>query len=177
MNILEENPDLLRSIFDYDDGNLIWKNPTNSKIYVGDLAGWIQPKGYLYIMYYGASCAGHRLIYTMHHGIIPDGLTIDHKNRNKYIGLFGKLQYDNHIDNLRLATLSEQKCNQKTYANNTTGHKGIIWYKSSNLWVAQINKDRKVYKKYFQDLDKAVEWRKSMEVQLHEDFTGDLFTP
>jgi hypothetical protein len=46
--------------------------------------------------------AAHRLIYIMLDLDLPDGMEIDHRNRNPF---------DNRIENLRISTPSQNKCN------------------------------------------------------------------
>ncbi len=65
---------------------------------------------------------------------LPPG-QVDHKNQNKL---------DNQRGNLRSATNSQNKANGKLYANNTSGYKGVTWYKSTNKWHAQITAFGKV---------------------------------
>src|SRR5437762_1298651 len=54
---------------------------------------------------------------------------LDHKDRN-YL--------NNQIDNLRSATISQNKINSKLQRNNTSGFKGVCFYKARNKWVAYI---------------------------------------
>lgn len=49
---------------------------------------------------------------------IPEGFVLDHKE--------GK---SNDIDNLRLATVSQNAQNSKLMSNNTSGHKVLSWLK------------------------------------------------
>ena len=41
---------LLKTLFTYEDGNLIWKNPVSNKCKVGTIAGYVRPpQNYRYI--------------------------------------------------------------------------------------------------------------------------------
>lgn len=76
----------------------------------------------------------HRILYEMFVGIIPDGMCIDHKDRN---GL------NNSLDNLRLSTQSTNVANQKTRSHRK--YKGVYKTKS-NMWeCATSYKSKRVY--------------------------------
>ena len=68
-------------------------------------------------------------------GYIRHKLT-DHKNGN---GL------DNRRHNLRPATFAQNNHNRQLAANNTSGYKGVYWFKRTTKWVARIM----VHGKYF----------------------------
>lgn len=57
-----------------------------------------------------------RVIWELHNGPIPYGLEIDHKDLNSK---------NNRIENLRLATKSQNQCNTALRADNSTGFKGV----------------------------------------------------
>ncbi len=59
----------------------------------------------------------------------PEGVQVDHRNGN---GL------DNRRHNLRLADNSQQQANTWLSVNNTSGYKGVSWYKTTGKWRAQI---------------------------------------
>ena len=80
-------------------------------------------------------------------------------------------EYDNidHIDrtplnncrtNLRFATHSEQTINQGMRRNNTSGVKGVYWYKTRNKWHVQINRK---HVGYYETFEKACEARAQAE--------------
>jgi hypothetical protein len=75
----------------------------------------------------------HRVAWFYVHGSWPTQL-IDHKNQNKL---------DNRIDNLREATISQNRQNMTKYKSNTSGHKGVHWQKAARKWHAQISVDKK----------------------------------
>lgn len=62
-------------------------------------------------------------------------LEIDHKDRN---GL------NNQRLNLRSATDKQQKENQRTYKNNTSGYRGVCWEKGKSKWRAKIQHNGKL---------------------------------
>lgn len=67
--------------------------------------------------------------------------------------------------NCRWATYSQQNTNKRTPKNNTSGVKGVAWYKPTNRWVAYINMDKKrVTIGYYTDKEEAATARKLAEV-------------
>lgn len=69
----------------------------------------------------------HTLSSGRYSGEIPEGFVLDHKE--------GK---SNDIDNLRLATVSQNAQNSKLMSNNTSGHKGVELTKGG-LWRVRIS--------------------------------------
>lgn len=60
----------------------------------------------------------------------PKGMQVDHRDGN---GL------NNTSYNLRLATHQQNQRNKRLQRNNTSGFKGVSWYKKESLWVANIS--------------------------------------
>lgn len=133
------NPDFLRSCFDYDElyGDLIWRTrpryhfPTdgshgawNAK-YPGRRAGTALDTGYLAVQISGAPYLVHRIVWHMHYGDTPDEL--DHINNDPC---------DNRIFNLRPATRSQNRRNQKRKRKNSTSqYLGVS--RQDGGWVAK----------------------------------------
>lgn len=61
-------------------------------------------------------------------GTPPEGLVIDHINRDKL---------DNRIINLRFVSQKINMSNTGMFSTNTSGYKGVTWDKRSSRWVAQ----------------------------------------
>ena len=77
----------------------------------------------------------------------PKGMVIDHINHN---GL------DNRRENLRICTRAENSRNRGKQKNNTSGYKGVCWYKRDKKWRAQIKKDsKKIHIGYFDIIEDA----------------------
>jgi len=79
----------------------------------------------------------------------------DHINRNSF---------DNRKFNLRICSQTENILNSKISKNNTSGFKGVYWFKPIKKWCAYItyHKKRKCLG-YFEDIQKAVKARKQFE--------------
>jgi hypothetical protein len=139
--------DTLKDMFDYrEDGNLIRKHATmGNGNYAGKTVGWADNKGYVSTKIHGASYRVHRLIWMWHYGELPEQL--DHINGCKS---------DNRIENLRLASNSENMMNRKTFKNNSSGCKGVSWHQKNQKWFVyvDVNKRRKNIG-YFDDLELA----------------------
>lgn len=77
----------------------------------------------------------HRQIWSIANGPIPDGLTIDHKNQSTL---------DNRLENLRLATYSQQHANRRRLRTATSPYQGVVYFPEKHnpylkkRWHAQI---------------------------------------
>lgn len=60
---------------------------------------------------------------------MPEGMEIDHINRNRS---------DNRECNLRLVTRAENIANKACNKNSSSGWKGVGWHKASKKWRARI---------------------------------------
>jgi hypothetical protein len=90
----------------------------------------------------------HRMIWENYKGSIPAGFEIDHINGNRK---------DNRLANLRLVTRRQNAENrQKAHKGNTSGVKGVSWYKRYGQYVAQICVDgKRITLGYRKTLDEA----------------------
>lgn len=122
----------LMDILDYNPktGNFVWKLSMGKKVHAGDRAGTIDDKGYIVIRARRKAHKAHRLAWLFVYGSLPPGL--DHKNR---------VRCDNRIDNLRIATPSQNAANRKCRSG---GLKGACFTKGR--WQAGATKNgRSVY--------------------------------
>ncbi len=123
---------------------LVWRGGTSR---VGTEAGWIN-QGRRHIEWCGRTYHAHRLAWLYVHGIWP--LTeIDHINGDPL---------DNRIENLRLATRSQNNCNSKRRSDNHSGRKGVSWYTRYGLWKATVSvHGKRKHLGYFGSVDAAAE--------------------
>lgn len=119
----------LRDFFDYRDGHLVRKISTSPQAKAGAIAGCLTGNGYLTIMVDRKAYLAHRLVWLWHHGSFPI-TEIDHINR---------IKTDNRIENLRVATRSQNGCNKLAMRTNSSGYKGVSYHKAARAWSAQIH--------------------------------------
>ena len=127
--------DRLRELLDYDPatGIFTWRVARNSRIKAGSVAGGFQ-YGYARIRVDDMLYRSHRLAWLHVYGTWPSG-EVDHRDGVKH---------NNAIDNLRIATDSQNRANIGVQANNHSGIKGVGRRKSGK-WRAQIMVNKKAY--------------------------------
>jgi hypothetical protein len=104
--------------------------------------------GYDATLFNGVYKKVHTLLWILHHGDIPEGVTIDHINR---------IRDDNNIENLRLATPSVQARNRSSFKN------GISYNQKVGKYTARVSlKGERFYLGFYtsqenaeQDVEKA----------------------
>lgn len=100
--------------------NTRWANKTAGSL--------IKATGYIEISLNKKHYLAHRLCYFHYHGYMPEN-QIDHKDR---------IRTNNRILNLREATQQCQNRNAGMLSNNTSGVKGVSFYRERKKWIAQI---------------------------------------
>ena len=153
--------DVLHSLFEIKEGILY--NKTQRKMQPAGIEAGCQKGRYRWVKINHQRYAVHRIIFFMTHGYCSE--YIDHIDNN---GL------NNKPENLRPATLSENKCNQKIYKSNTSGVKGVYWLESKKKWVAQIgfNNRRKTLGR-FETKELAAECVSLARQTLHGNFANN----
>ncbi|MGC2784209.1 MAG: HNH endonuclease signature motif containing protein, partial [Roseiarcus sp.] len=121
----------LHRLLDYDPetGLFRYRAVRAQCIYVGDIVGYIHNNnGYVYIIIDNAQYLAHILAWIYVHGYRPD--EIDHDNT---------IKNDNRLINLRECTTSQNSYNKAARVDNTSGYKGVYYYKPNNKWQAAIS--------------------------------------
>lgn len=127
--------ELVRELFDYKDGQLIWKVSPCQMPMMGKIAGTtraIKNKKVVSIGVKGKPFFAHRLIFLWHHGYMPK--EIDHEDRNTL---------NNRIENLRAATRCENVRNRGSYKNSLSKYVGVTKGKNKAKWMAAGSIDGK----------------------------------
>lgn len=121
--------DLANELFWYRDGELYWKKKRSNRCKSGAV-GVRAPNGYINI---GVRVAGkprtagaHQVVWVMHGGSIMDDLEIDHIDRDRA---------NNRIENLRQATVSQNRAN-KVSAHG--GWKGVYRCHNGRGWRVKL---------------------------------------
>jgi hypothetical protein len=88
------------------------------------------------------SISMHRMIMNT-----PDNMDTDHINHNTL---------DNRRCNLRICDKFQNNQNRSISKNNTSGRKGVAWYKRYGKWRVQIQfNNKKIHVGYYDDIDDA----------------------
>ena len=109
----------------YEDGELFSIAPRKG-VKIGKKVGNIHKTGYVMFRFDYKLFYVHRVIWEMHNCKIPDGLFVDHIDRDKT---------NNRIENLRLATPKENSRNNSA--------NGFCWIRKRNSFLARIFIDGK----------------------------------
>lgn len=107
----------------------------------------------------------HRVLWALAYGDWP-GEEVDHIDGNRL---------NNRIDNLRLASASENHRNQKRSTNNTSGVTGVSWYKPYGKWrtTISVGGGRSKHLGYFDNIeDAAAAWEKARQYYGYHDNHG-----
>lgn len=119
-------------LYDPEAGHFAWRQQRGNRIKVGSRAGAINTEGYVIIRVDRIEHRAHRLAFLFMTGETP--AIIDHINGNRA---------DNRFSNLRAATPLINSINCKMRKTNTSGHKGVSFFKASGRWQASIRVNRK----------------------------------
>jgi len=149
--------DLLHELFEYRDGELLWKVGGNGRR-IGMVAGAVNRDGYRRIKINYKLYAVHRLIWVMH-GNKPAQF-VDHINGD---------QLDNRIENLRAATHSQNCMNRRQRSDNKSGIKGVM--RKKDKWYGCVTLNYKVYPAgYFDHKEDAAAAVAKLRKELHGEF-------
>lgn len=144
--------DELRRRLNYDPqtGEFRWKVRAGRGL-PGMIAGTAHNRGYWQIRVCDELHLAHRLAWLMTYGEWP-AEDIDHINGDKR---------DNRIANLRAASRSQNMANKGPNRNNTSGYKGVWYFKRTGKWMAGFRKDgRSIHVGCFDTPEEAAEARR-----------------
>jgi hypothetical protein len=112
---------------------LFWEKTTAKQVKVGEEAKSIDSRGYKIVRFKGRLYQTHRVIWFLVNKEQPPKV-LDHINNDRL---------DNHIENLREVTYSQNSHNAKIRTDNKSGVKGVHWNKKNNNWVVQVRANNK----------------------------------
>lgn len=154
--------DLIKSRLRYnkDTGAFTWAE-SRGKWKAGDVSSSVNSLGYCRVKVDGVSYLAHRLAWAFVYGDFPES-DIDHVNG---------IKTDNRIENLRLATRSENQCNRGKHLNNKSGFKGVNWNQSVKKWAARcMVNGKRTHIGYFDDAALAAAAYQQVAASLHGSF-------
>jgi len=155
----------VQELLEYRDGDLHWKPRTLSRnrpsVLNGKKVGCPNGSGYLTMVHDKRKYYLHQLVFLMHHGYIPSN--IDHIDGNGS---------NNRIENLRLATVSENMYNTKINTKNTSGFKGVHFNKQKQKWQAKLWVRGEQIARVFQSKELAVEFMELFREMAHGQFAN-----
>jgi hypothetical protein len=149
----------LKELIDYDaeTGVFTWIQSPRNNIPSGSIAGSIDSKGYVRILYKKKLYLGHWLAWFFVYNKWPDN-ELDHINGNPT---------DNRICNLRDVTRKQNMENKKVYKNSKTGYAGVTWHSRDKKWNVRIGHyGKRISIGYFDNLDDAIQARIKFENKL-----------
>lgn len=130
---------VVRELLHYDrhTGIFTWAVDRTGGTKAGMRAGYLAGGGHIQISILGKPHYAQRVAWLLTYGAWPpDDLDVDHEDGDKT---------NNAIKNLRLATPSENAANaHKLRRNNTSGFRGVSFYKLTGRWTAKINVNRRL---------------------------------
>jgi hypothetical protein len=145
---------------DAETGRIFWKKKIAKKVVVGEEAGTKRKDGYKRVNLFGQPYLVHRVVFSMRYGYCKDEL--DHINGDPS---------DNRLENIRAVTRSQQNMNRGINSNNTSGYKGVYWFKPTSCWQVRIKVEGKyISLGYFKDIEKAAEAYKIGAEQHHKEY-------
>jgi len=128
------NQEYLKQLFDYQNGQLVWKVQKAKRTKIGSIAGAVNTdchgQHYKIVEIDSKSYKIHRLVFMYHYGYLPS--QVDHIDGNRL---------NNCIENLRETTASQNALNGKFRKSNTTGYKNV--FKDKSKWRVQLCIDGK----------------------------------
>ncbi len=162
------NQEQARYYFDYCPETGVLTNRVKRPPYahVGAVAGICRSDGYLMIWVRPHRVLAHRLIWIWNFGAIPDGMQIDHIDNDRT---------NNRLSNLRLALPIQNHVNSLIRSDNTSGVKGVSYWKNSKgvwRWRSRVRLNGKEYCSYHDEKDQAISACNRRRAIVHGEFAN-----
>ena len=153
------------SVVEYDEntGVFTWVHACRKPFLRGRRADREGANGYRYLKIGQRNWSASRLAYELAFGEIPDGLEIDHINRDNT---------DNRASNLRVVT-REQNLANREFSKNQVGFVGVSLHSQSGLFRAR----HKGKVAYFETPEEAAEHYKKMKAESDKETFGGNVPP
>jgi hypothetical protein len=132
-NITQEELKALLS-YEPETGLFRWKVKPNRRIMIGQIAGRIC-QGRRSIRIDGVDYLASRLAWLYVKGVLPESF-VDHRDTNPA---------NDRIDNLRLASPSQNSWNMSAMRNNKSGYKGVFFCNKTRKFLARIAANNKTH--------------------------------
>ena len=153
--------DQLKSIFEYDNGNLIWKRRAANGRYdtqfntrfSGKIAGGFDAYGYLKVAINKGQYFVHKIIFFMINGQDPE--VLDHIDGDRT---------NNRIENLRVANYKINNRNRGMSRNNTSGYTNIRVVKTGFHVRVRVSSGT-IHLGVFSDIESAIAARDNCKKQ------------
>lgn len=150
----------LLELFEDTGNSLRWK-VTQGRARVGDVPSGVNSEGYLRVSVGRKRLYVHRVLWVMRNGPIPVGMQVDHIDGDRR---------NNRADNLRLVSVSQNRCNARIRCDNSSGVKGVDWLSGKKRWRVRCQIYGKVVEVgYFKDLATAEEAAKEARRTMHRE--------
>lgn len=153
----------LKEIFLLNDMGQLIRKQNCGRANIGQTANGKDRDGYIVVTVNKKLYRAHRLVWLYVYGEMPS-VDIDHINR---------VRDDNRIENLRLATKSQNAKNRSKRKDSTNKYKGV--QKSGNGWIAVLQKDgQRCYLGYFKNEEDAAKAYQEFATFTNKEFAANL---
>lgn len=157
---VEITQELVKEIFDYKDGFLLWKKKTAICVKIGTYAGSKRADGRRVVRVKKRHYYENVIIFLWHHGYMPE--RVDHEDRD---------HGNSRIENLRAATIRQNNCNRSSAKGSSSIYLGV--HKRRNKWQSAIRVNKKpIYIGIFENQESAALSYNREAVRYHGEFAN-----